>query len=72
MAYLIALGILSLVSVLATVWLIRTDGYARIPVDESRRVIPEPPAVGPDPAPTRTEAAPRGRSVAPRAARSTP
>ncbi|WP_285136482.1 hypothetical protein [Microbacterium sp. lyk4-40-TSB-66] len=40
MAYLIALGILSLVGVVGTVWLVRTDGYARIPTDPSR-VAPE-------------------------------
>ena len=67
MAYLIALGILSLIGILATVWLIRTDGYGRIPTDPRRlpggadrtapRVAPapaEPPAM-------RTAAAPVGR-----------
>ncbi len=36
MAYFIALGILSLVGVVGTVWLVRTDGYGRIPTDPSR------------------------------------
>lgn len=36
MAYLIALGILSLIGVVGTVWLVRTDGYGRIPTDPSR------------------------------------
>lgn len=54
MAYLIALGILSLLGIVSTVWLIRTDGYGRIPVDPRRlpggvertapRAAPEPPA----------------------------
>ncbi|MDU0367079.1 hypothetical protein AB0O16_04710 [Microbacterium sp. NPDC089180] len=36
MAYFIALGILSLAGIIGTVWLIRTDGYGRIPTDPSR------------------------------------
>ncbi|MDQ1124174.1 hypothetical protein [Microbacterium trichothecenolyticum] len=36
MAYLIALGILSLAGIVATVWLVRTDGYGSIPTDPSR------------------------------------
>jgi hypothetical protein len=36
MAYFIALGILSLLGIVATLWLIRTDGYGRIPVDPRR------------------------------------
>jgi hypothetical protein len=36
MAYFIALGILSLVGIVGTVWLVRTDGYGRIPTDPSR------------------------------------
>jgi hypothetical protein len=36
MAYLIALGILSLAGVVGTVWLVRNDGYGRIPTDPSR------------------------------------
>jgi len=36
MAYLIALGILSLVGIAATVWLLRTDGYGPVPTDHSR------------------------------------
>ncbi|MCJ1708402.1 hypothetical protein [Microbacterium sp. VKM Ac-2923] len=36
MAYFIALGILSLAGVVGTVWLVRTDGYGRVPTDPSR------------------------------------
>ncbi|MBD8476891.1 hypothetical protein [Microbacterium sp. CFBP 8794] len=36
MAYFIALGILSLAGIVGTVWLVRTDGYGRIPTDPSR------------------------------------
>lgn len=36
MAYLIALGILTLAGVVATLWLVRTDGYGRVPTDPSR------------------------------------
>lgn len=36
MAYFIALGILSLAGIVGTVWLVRTDGYGRIPSDPSR------------------------------------
>lgn len=36
MAYLIALGILSLLGIVATIWLVRTDGYGRIPTDPTR------------------------------------
>ncbi|SDO30850.1 hypothetical protein SAMN04487848_0310 [Microbacterium sp. ru370.1] len=36
MAYFIALGILSLVGIVGTAWLVRTDGYGRIPTDPSR------------------------------------
>ncbi|MDQ1135335.1 hypothetical protein QE410_000134 [Microbacterium sp. SORGH_AS 1204] len=36
MAYFIALGILSLAGIIGTVWLVRTDGYGRIPTDPSR------------------------------------
>ncbi|MDQ1082033.1 MULTISPECIES: hypothetical protein [Microbacterium] len=36
MAYFIALGILSLAGIVGTVWLIRTDGYSRIPTDPAR------------------------------------
>lgn len=36
MAYLIALGILSLLGIVATLWLIRTDGYGPVPVDPRR------------------------------------
>lgn len=36
MAYFIALGILTLAGIVGTVWLVRTDGYGRIPTDPSR------------------------------------
>lgn len=36
MAYFIALGILSLAGIVGTVWLVRTDGYGRVPTDPSR------------------------------------
>ncbi|MFF7682303.1 hypothetical protein ACFZA2_06010 [Microbacterium sp. NPDC007973] len=36
MAYFIALGLLSLAGIIGTLWLIRTDGYGRIPTDPSR------------------------------------
>jgi len=36
MAYFIALGILSLAGIVGTVWLVRTDGYGRIPTDPQR------------------------------------
>ncbi len=36
MAYFLALGILSLAGIIGTVWLVRTDGYGRIPTDTSR------------------------------------
>ncbi|MFN3949242.1 hypothetical protein [Microbacterium sp.] len=36
MAYLIALGILTLAGVVATLWLVRTDGYGRVPTDPAR------------------------------------
>lgn len=36
MAYFIALGVLSLAGIVGTVWLVRTDGYGRIPTDASR------------------------------------
>ncbi len=39
MAYLIALGILSLAGIVSTLWLLRTDGYRRVPTD-TRRVPP--------------------------------
>ncbi|MBB3157765.1 hypothetical protein FHS07_001449 [Microbacterium proteolyticum] len=42
MAYFIALGILSLAGVIGTVWLVRTDGYGRIPTDPSRVVSSSP------------------------------
>ena len=36
MAYFIALGLLSLAGIGASVWLIRSDGYRRIPTDPRR------------------------------------
>ncbi|MEZ3157750.1 hypothetical protein AB1K56_12560 [Microbacterium sp. BWR-S6Y] len=36
MAYFIALGFLSLAGIIGTVWLMRTDGYGRIPTDPTR------------------------------------
>ncbi|GEB46807.1 hypothetical protein MTE01_27520 [Microbacterium testaceum] len=42
MAYFIALGILSLAGIVGTVWLIRTDGYGRIPTDPRRAAPREP------------------------------
>ncbi|MEX8033830.1 hypothetical protein AB6V29_12415 [Microbacterium sp. 20-116] len=36
MAYFIALGILSLAGIAGTVWLVRTDGYGRVPTDPRR------------------------------------
>lgn len=36
MAYFIALGLLSLAGIIGTVWLMRTDGYRRIPTDPTR------------------------------------
>ncbi|MGC0369249.1 hypothetical protein [Microbacterium sp. SLBN-111] len=54
MAYLIALGILSLIGIVSTAWLLYTDGYGRVPTDPRRlpggaertapRVTPEPPS----------------------------
>ncbi|MCC4247705.1 MULTISPECIES: hypothetical protein [Microbacterium] len=36
MAYLIALAVLALTGIVASVWLIRTDGYRRVPTDPRR------------------------------------
>ncbi|WP_022879535.1 hypothetical protein [Microbacterium sp. B19] len=50
MAYLIALGILSLIGIVSTAWLLYTDGYGRVPTDPrglpggAERTAPEPPA----------------------------
>ncbi len=49
MAYLIALGILSLIGIVATLWVVRTDGYGRIPTDPSRASRAERPARAADP-----------------------
>lgn len=60
MAYLIALGILSLLGIVATIWLVRTDGYGRIPTDPTRvdRSARQTPArEDPAPAPTSTRPA---------------
>ena len=47
MAYFIALGILSLVGIVGTVWLVRTDGYGRTP--PTRRALdPLDPLAGDD------------------------
>ena len=46
MAYFVALGLLSLAGIVGTVWLVRTDGYGRIPTDRSR-VAPTEPAAAP-------------------------
>lgn len=54
MAYFIALGILSLAGVVGTVWLVRTDGYGRVPTDASR----VPPRERADTAPAATVAQP--------------
>lgn len=36
MAYFIALGLLAVAGIVGTVWLVRTDGYGRIPTDPRR------------------------------------
>ncbi|WP_295831140.1 hypothetical protein [uncultured Microbacterium sp.] len=36
MAYFIALGILAVAGIVGTVWLVRTDGYGRVPTDPRR------------------------------------
>ncbi|KEP74575.1 hypothetical protein HR12_07715 [Microbacterium sp. SUBG005] len=54
MAYFIALGILSLAGIVGTVWLVRTDGYGRVPTDTSR----VPPRERTDTAPAATVAQP--------------
>ncbi|MFF8186727.1 hypothetical protein ACF044_05645 [Microbacterium sp. NPDC016588] len=36
MAYFIAFGLLALIGIGASVWLIRTDGYRRVPTDPRR------------------------------------
>lgn len=61
MAYLIALGILSVIGIASTVWLLYTDGYGRVPTDPRRLpggaertappAAPEPPAAKAAPAP---------------------
>ncbi len=60
MAYFIALGVLSLAGIVGTAWLIRTDGYGRIPTDPTRtpqRERAEPvPAVTPSARPAAREA----------------
>lgn len=61
MAYLIALALLALVAIVASVWLIRTDGYRRVLTDPRR--LP----AGTDPAPSlRIDAVPHEPEAAPR------
>ncbi len=48
MAYLIALGILSLAGIVSTLWLLHTDGYRRVPTDARR--VPPPAAEASTPA----------------------
>lgn len=50
MAYLVALALLALVAIVATVWLIRTDGHGRIPTDPRR--LPGGTDLGAPPEPT--------------------
>lgn len=62
MAYFIALGILSLAGVVGTAWLIRTDGYGRIPTDPTRT----PPRERDEPAAAATPCAvPQARAATP-------
>ena len=56
MAYFIALGILSLAGIVGTVWLVRTDGYGRVPTDP-RRVDPREPRAARGEAPREPRAA---------------
>jgi len=49
MAYLVALGILALIGIVATIALVRSDGYGSVAVDPSRVVEPDP-RPGPAPA----------------------
>ncbi|MDQ1112026.1 hypothetical protein QE418_001474 [Microbacterium testaceum] len=56
MAYFIALGILSLAGIVGTVWLVRTDGYGRVPTDP-RRVDPREPRAARGEAPQEPRAA---------------
>lgn len=62
MAYFIALGILSLAGIVGTVWLVRTDGYGRVPTDP-RRADPREPRAARGEAPREPRAA---RGEAPR------
>ncbi|WAC70044.1 hypothetical protein [Microbacterium sp. SL75] len=56
MAYFIALGILSLAGIVGTVWLVRTDGYGRVPTDP-RRADPREPRAARGEAPREPRAA---------------
>lgn len=56
MAYFIALGILSLAGIAGTVWLVRTDGYGRVPTDP-RRADPREPRAARGEAPREPRAA---------------
>ncbi|MFJ4036663.1 hypothetical protein ACIPVB_01140 [Microbacterium sp. NPDC090007] len=58
MAYLVALGLLSLIGVVATALLIRTDGYGRIPTDPTRAIPSGADADTPAPRATPTPAGP--------------
>lgn len=67
MAYLIALALLALVAIVASVWLVRTDGYRRVPTDPRR--LP----AGTDPSPSRRVAtAPHEPGAAPRRSERSP
>lgn len=68
MAYFIALGILSLAGIVGTVWLVRTDGYGRVPTDP-RRVDPREPRAARGEAPREPRAARGQAPQEPRAAK---
>ena len=78
MAYLIALGVLALLGIVSTAWLLYTDGYGRVPTDPRRlpggvdattsRIPPARATTPENTAPLRT-AASRARRAQRRAAR---